>query len=165
MNFADMWDSVASEPKKVFENTPLPDGDYMTEVLSVTLGETKDKLKAMFKWDLKIIEGDRKNCHIFVNRPFSKTDDSEQNVKALGRALNDFKALDLPCDRTHLDGTMKGLVGKHIEINLKEDGRGPDAQGRINQWQNFRRIVEIAPTAPSGADAFGTEVAGEKVPF
>ena len=142
MNFADMWDSVASEPKKVFENTPLPDGDYVCEVLQVKLDATKDGTKPMFKWDLKVIEGERRNCHIFVNRPFGR-EDTEQNRKALGRALNDFKALDLPCDSKSLELTMKGIIGKHIEINLKEDGRGADAQGRINQWQNFRRIVEV----------------------
>jgi hypothetical protein len=169
MNFAEMFDGIAKEPKKVFENTPLPEGDYVTEVLSVSLGETKDKLKAMFKWDLKIIEGDRRNCHIFVNRPFSKTDDSEQNQKALARALNDFKILDLPCDSKNLDKTMKNLIGKHIEINLKDDGRGPDANNRINQWQNFRRIVEPAPTeaVPEVAASMGavTNMPDEPLPF
>lgn len=164
MNFADMFDSIAKEPKTVFENTPLPDGDYVTEVVSVSLGQTKDKAKAMFKWDLKIAEGDRKNCHIFVNRPFGR-EDTEQNRKALTRALNDFKILDLPCDSQILDNTMKNLIGKYIEINLKEDGRGPDQQGRINQWQNFRRIVDKPLPAPNTAESFGQSMPDENVPF
>ena len=157
MNFNEMFDSIANAPRKKFEATPLPEGDYIAEVISVVLGETKDKIKGMFKWNLKIIEGERKNSHIFINRSFSKTDDSEQNEKALNRALEDFKILGLPCDRKNLENTMRILVGKHVQVNVKDS-----SSGNGNQWYNLRCMLE---PSPDDATSFGTVVPDENVPF
>jgi len=61
---------------------------------------------------------------------------------------------------------MTELISKHIEINLKDDGMGPDANGRINQWQNFRRIVEPEPVSDVAASmGTATAMADEEVPF
>lgn len=134
MNFKDMWDTAAKAEKKTFSNEDLPEGNYITEVISCKLGQTKAGDKDMVSWELKVVEGEQKNNHIWVYRPFSKTDGSEQNIKAIERALNDFKQLDLPCEAEVLGNTMQGIVGKIIEIALKNGTNG--------QFKNFKRIVE-----------------------
>lgn len=134
MNFADLWNKAAQAEKKQFGSDDLPDGTYITEVMSCKLGPTKAGTKDMVSWDLKVIEGEQKNNHIFVNRAFSKTDASEENLKAIQRALNDFIDLGLKADTASLAGTMRDIVGKNIEIKL--------APGNSGQFKNFKRIVE-----------------------
>ena len=80
-----------------------------------------------------------KNQRIFVNRPFSRTDESELNQKAIERALNDFIQLDLKADTASLAQTMSDIVGKIIELSLKKANTG--------MFYNFRRIVENAVDA------------------
>jgi len=139
-NFKDMWNSMAKTEVKQFTIEDLPEGTYIAEVVSCKLGPTKAGDKDMVSWDLKVIEGAQKNNHIAVYRPFSKTEDSEQNIKAIDRALNDFKLLNLPCEAEVLGNSMKNVVGKNIEISLKNGTNG--------QFKNFKRIVEDVPAAP-----------------
>lgn len=139
MNFAEMWNTTAKEEKKSFSRDDLPEGIYIAEVISCKLGPTKAGDKDMVSWDLKVIEGTQKNNHIFVNRSFSKTDESEQNIKAINRALDDFKQLELACTSDVIGKTMRDIIGKKIEISLKN--------GTSGQFQNFKRIVEtVKPT-------------------
>lgn len=138
MNFKDLWNATAKTEVKTFSRDDLPEGTYIAEVISCKLGPTKAGDKDMVSWDLKVTEGGQKNNHIFVNRSFSKTDESEANIKAIERALNDFKILGLPCEAEVLGNTMKNIVGKTIEISLKN--------GTSGQFQNFKRIVEVVPT-------------------
>lgn len=137
MNFKDMWNTAAKTEVKVFSTDDLPEGPYITEVMSCKLGPTKKGDKDMVSWDLKVIEGEQKNNHIFVNRSFSKTDASEENIKAINRALDDFKILGLPCEAEVLGNSMKSIVGKNIEISLKN--------GNSGQFKNFKRVVEVTP--------------------
>lgn len=139
MNFKDMWDKAATQPKKQFDNVELPEGTYTAEIVSCKLGKTKDQSKDMITWDLRIVVGEHKNQRIFVNRPFSRTDESEQNQKAIERALNDFIQLDLKADTASLAQTMSDIVGKIIELSLKKANTG--------MFYNFRRIVENAVDA------------------
>lgn len=134
MNFKDMWNAAAKTEVKVFSNEDLPEGSYIAEVISCKLGPTKKGDKDMVSWDLKVIEGNQKNNHIFVNRSFSKTENTEENMKAINRALDDFKILGLPCEAEVLGSSMKNIVGKTIEISLKN--------GNSGQFKNFKRIVE-----------------------
>lgn len=138
MNFKDLWNAAAKTEVKQFTTEDLPEGTYIAEVISCKLGPTKKGDKDMVSWDLKVVEGDQKNSHIFVNRAFSKTDPSEENIKAIDRALNDFKLLGLPCEAEILGITMKNIIGKNIEISLKNGTNG--------QFKNFKRIVEKTPT-------------------
>lgn len=159
--FADMWNKAAKAGKKQFNNDDLPDGLYVTEVVSCKMGMTKDQTKDMVSWDLKVVEGEQKNNHIWVHRPFSKTDDSEQNEKAIQRALNDFIDLGLNAEAAVLKSTMIDIVGKHIEIKL--------VAGTNGQFKNFKRIVEPIPATPignQGASSFGNDVfPEEEIPF
>lgn len=160
MNFKDLWNTAAAAEVKTFSNEDLPEGTYITEVISCKLGPTRAGDKDMVSWDLKVVEGEQKNSHIFVNRAFSKTDASEQNIKAVERALNDFKILELPCTDTTIGKTMKDIVGKRIEISLKN--------GTSGQFKNFKRIVEEVKTVANVQEvsSFGTEVfPEEEIPF
>ena len=38
MNFKDMWDKAATQPKKQFDNVELPEGTYTAEIVSCKLG-------------------------------------------------------------------------------------------------------------------------------
>lgn len=140
MNFADMWNKAATQEKKQFASDDLPEGTYYAEVVSCKLGPTRAGDKDMVSWDLRVAQGEMKNRRIFVNRAFSKTDESEQNVKAIERALNDFIQLDLKADSTSLKQTMIDVTGKTIEISLKKANTG--------MFYNFRRIVDGAVDAP-----------------
>ena len=159
--FAELWNAAASEPKKSFENVVFPEGDYKAEIMSVKLGPTKLGDKDMFSWDLKVIDGEYSNNHMFVNRSFSKTDMSDQNKNALIRALDDFKALNMQCDTANLNNSMKSLIGKKIEVRIKNGTK----EG--TQFTNFLRLIQDKPAAPatSGAEQFGGTVSGEEVPF
>lgn len=145
MNFKDLWNTAAKTEVKQFTIEDLPEGTYIAEVISCKLGPTKAGDKDMVSWDLKVTEGEQKNNHIAVYRSFSKTDPSEANVNAINRALNDFKILGLPCEAEILGQTMQKIVGKKIEISLKN--------GTSGQFKNFKRIVEVvsvaAPAAPT----------------
>lgn len=156
MDFKSLWNSTAAEEKKTFGGDTLPEGTYITEVISCKLGPTKAGDKDMVSWNLKVIEGAQKNCHIFVNRSFSKTDQSDQNIKAIKAALEDFKQLGLPCTAEVIGKTMREVVGKNIEIKLVASNNG-------GQFQNFKRIVEKPVAA---AASFGSEVFPESdIPF
>ena len=134
MNFAEMWDAAASAEKKQFDNEDLPEGTYVCEVLACKMGRNKADTKDMISWDLRVVQGEQKNRHIWVYRPFSK-ETTEENQKAIGRALDDFKQLDLKADSSSIRQTMIDIVGKLIEIKLTPDKSG-------GQYRNFRRIVE-----------------------
>jgi hypothetical protein len=150
MNFKDMWNTAAKADISAPSFEDLPEGTYIAEVLSCKLGPTKAGDKDMVSWDLKVVEGQYKNSHIFVYRPFSKTDESEQNVKAINRALDDFKILGLDCTAEALAKSMRDIVGKKIEISLKN--------GNSGQFKNFKRIVEDVPTV-------NAEIISDDVPF
>jgi len=151
MDFAAVWNKAAKAEKKQFGGDDLPEGTYIVEVMKCTLGPTKAGDKDMVSWDLKVIEGEQKNNHIFINRAFSKVDESEQNIKAIQRALNDFIDLGLNAEAPVLKKTIREVVGKNIEIKL--------VAGEKGQFQNFKRIVEVIPT-------FTGEIADEEeIPF
>jgi hypothetical protein len=145
MDFKDFWNKKANAETKTHSYEDLPEGNYITEVISCKMGKTKSGTKSMVSWDLKVIEGEQKNNHIFVNRPFywigaSESDiTSEQNDKAIDRMMDDFKLLGLKITADVLNETMLKMVGKTIEISLKNGTNG--------QFQNFRRIVEPKPTS------------------
>ena len=155
MNFADMWNKAAGAEKKQFGNDDMPDGTYITEVISCKLGKTKDQSKDMVSWNLKVIQGEQKKNHIFVHRPFSKTDMSEQNEKAIQRALNDFIDLELSADTEQLAKTMRDVVGKNVEIKL--------VAGTNGQFKNFKRIVDVLPVEV--VPTVNAEVVSEEDPF
>lgn len=149
--FKDMWDKAASQEKKQFVSDDLPEGSYYAEVMACKYGPTKNNDKEMVSWDLRVVQGEFKNRRIFVNRAFSRTDESEQNQKAIERVLNDFIQLDLKADSASLKQTMSDIVGKTIELSLKKANTG--------MFYNFRRIVEGAVDAPpsSGAAKSGND--------
>lgn len=163
MNFAEMWDSAAGAEKKQFDTEDLPEGTYACEVLMCKMGRNKADTKDMISWDLRVVQGEQKNRHIWVHRPFSK-ETTEENQKAIARALDDFKQLDLKADSKSIKQTMLDIVGKLIEISLKNGTNG--------QFRNFRRIVEgkadAAPagtgTPPVGGGAF-SGVPDDEIPF
>lgn len=154
MNFKDLWNATAKTEVKQFTIEDLPEGIYIAEVVSCKLGPTKAGDKDMVSWDLKVTEGDQKNNHIVVYRSFSKTDPSEQNIKAIERALNDFKILGLPCEAEVLGQTMQKIMGKKIEISLKNGTNG--------QFKNFKRIVEVAPVVSDQTPSFVAEIFPEE---
>ena len=174
MNFADMWNKKAKEAKKVIGMPDeLPEGTYNTEVLVCKFGETKAG-KSMVFWDLKVVDGPQKNNHIHVYRVFSKTEDSEENDKAIDRALDDFKDLELPCDQQSIGKSMTHVIGKVIEIKL--------VKGTNGNFRNFKRIIEIVsaettpeivptftaevvPTVATAVHSFGTTISDEEIPF
>jgi hypothetical protein len=164
MNFAEMFDSVANKPKKQYKVDNLPDGNYVMEIVSVVPGLTKNEEKRKISWDLKVAEGEYKNRHVFITYSFTQIND-ESNLKAIDRALDPFKILDMPCDSASINGSMKKLTGKYVEINLKDDGYGPDADGNRGQWKNFRRIVEDVPQGAPAPQAVPQELPEGSVPF
>lgn len=144
MEFKDLWNTAAKQEPKQFATEDLPEGTYICEVLSCKLTKTKAGDKDMIAWDMRVVQGEHKNSHIWLNRPFSKTDASEQNIKAIERATGDFVLLGLSADTVSLAKTMTDIVGKHIEISLKNGTNG--------QFKNFKRIVDAPPAdaAPAG---------------
>ena len=153
MNFAEMWDTAAGAEKKQFDTEDLPEGTYICEVLVCKMGRNKADTKDMISWDLRVVQGEQKNRHIWVHRPFSK-EDTDENRKAIARALDDFKQLDLKADSKSIKQTMLDIVGKLIEISLKNGNNG--------QFRNFRRVVE--GRADAGAPPAGPAPA-EEHPF
>ena len=145
-SFKDMWNKAASEEVKVFQTEDLPEGTYFAEVVSCKMGKTKAGDKDMISWDLKLVEGEQKNKHIWQHRPFSTTDTSEANEKAIERAINDFKLLALPCGADVINQTMIDVVGKCIEVSIKNGTNG--------QFKNFKRIVEAPVTIETGDSPF-----------
>lgn len=158
MNFAEMWDTAAGTEKKQFDTEDLPEGTYTCEVLVCKMGRNKADTKDMISWDLRVVQGEQKNRHIWVHRPFSK-ETTEENQKAIARALDDFKQLDLKADSKSIKQTMLDIVGKLIEISLKNGTNG--------QFRNFRRIVEGAVDAPKPAPGAGAfpGVPDDEIPF
>lgn len=160
-SFKDMWNTAAKEETKSFQGEDLPEGTYNAEVLDCKIKPTKAGDKHMTAWDLRVVDGTYKNRRIFVNRVFSQTDESEQNRKAIKRAVDDFKLLGLPCLPEEIEKSMKDAVGKIIELRIK-NGNTPGTQ-----FQNFLRIVEGAVDAPkpaAGAGAF-PGVPDDEIPF
>lgn len=167
MDFKDFWNKRAKAEVKTFSNEDLPEGNYIAEVMSCKIGKTKSGNKTMVSWDLKVIEGEQKNNHIFVNRPFfwigsSESDiTSEENGKAIDRMMDDFKILGFTVTDDVLNKTMANMVGKTIEINLKNGTNG--------QFKNFKRIVELKSDPrpqSSNAESFGAMVfPEEEIPF
>jgi len=144
-SFKDMWNTAAKEETRAFQGEDLPEGTYTAEVLDCRFKPTKAGDKEMAAWDMRVVQGEYKNRRIFVNRVFSKTDESEQNQKAIKRAVDDFKLLGLPCSPEETPQSMIAVIGKIIELRIK-NGTTPGTQ-----FQNFLRIVETTPT-PAPAD-------------
>lgn len=145
-SFRDLWDKAAGEEVKRGSFDPLPEGSYTAEVLSCKMGKTKAGDKDMISWDMKVVEGEQKNNHVWQHRPFSRTDESESNMKAIERATDDFKLLGLPCGTADLEKSMLGIVGKQIELSIKNSSTGN------GQFINFKRIVPAAAAAPVSAE-------------
>jgi hypothetical protein len=129
MSVKDFWNEEAGVEKKVFAGD-LPDGKYVATVLKCEFGKTKDGTKDKTHWDLQVTEGPHARSHIWVDRGFSKTDESEENKKAIQRMLDDFKQLDLPCGTATIAASMDSIIGKTVLIELK--------MGNTSQFKNFR---------------------------
>jgi len=158
-NFADLWNKAATEPKKQFDND-LPDGTYTFEVVSCKLDKTKAQDKDMVIWGLRVVSGDHKGVNYWINRAFSKTDESDSNIKAVKRAIGDFIDLGLDANTAVLGKTMEDVVGKLIEVKLVPDKNG-------GQFKNFRRIVEGRADTPAPAPKPGAfpGVPDSEIPF
>jgi len=134
MDFGSMWDRKAKEGKKVIGiPDELPEGLYEVKVLVCKFGETKTG-KSMVFWDLEVAVGQQKGNHIHVYRTFSKTEDTEENRKAIDSALDDFKQLGLDATRAAIARSMINLIGKVIEIKL--------VKGTNGNFRNFKRIID-----------------------
>ena len=154
-SFKDMWNTAAQQEKKTFGD--LPEGTYKGEVKVCRFQPSKDGTKENLFWDLQVVEGEEKGSHIYVYRPFSKTDTSDDNQKAINRALNDFIQLELPCNAEAIEKTMINVVGKTVEIVLKNATNGN------GQFKNFKKIIEIENTP---TESFGeTEISDKELPF
>ncbi|CVK18493.1 hypothetical protein SPSPH_045650 [Sporomusa sphaeroides DSM 2875] len=160
MSFKDIWDEAAGQEVKQFADD-LPDGKYQAEVIKCEFGKTKDQTKDKVHWELKVIDGEQKGSHIWIDRAFYKNDNSEDNKKAVRRATDDFKYLGFTPTSANLENIMKGLVGQTVEIELKSGNNG--------QFKNLRRIVEkpVAQTqAATNQSAFGNDkFPEEEMPF
>lgn len=150
-----MWNKSAAQDKKQFGD--LPEGTYKAKVISCKFQPAKDGIKTNCAWDLQVIEGEQANNHIWVYRPFSKMDASEENQKALDRVLNDFVQLGVPATTDKIEKTMMDLVGKVIEIKLKSDGKD-------GQYKNFQRII-TEPVAAAVQAAVSNTFPEEEAPF
>lgn len=158
VSFKDMWGTAAKEETRSFSGEELPEGTYNAEVLDCKIKPTKAGDKHMTAWDLRVVDGAYKNRRIFVNRVFSQTDESEQNQKAIKRAVDDFKLLGLPCSTDEIKDTMLNVIGKIIELKIK-NGNTPGTQ-----FQNFLRIVET-PVGNGAAASSGGVIPDEELPY
>lgn len=102
---------------------PLPDGQYMCQVVSAEITKTKTTNKLMATWQFKVVEGEEgENRRIFKN---SVVEDNAKNMK---RFLNDVEKFGVEAtDLIEVLAALEGLVDEICLVQLKTD-----AQNR--QW-------------------------------
>lgn len=123
--------ALFDESKKVADpNAGLPDGDYIVEVGSVSIGmSSTDKLMA--KWDLIVAEGEEfEGRHYFKNQVL----DTPEKMKRFTIDVNNLSEDDVEdLDLEGLLEVLPELTGEYCLLNLKTSKSG-------SQWSNIHTL-------------------------
>lgn len=138
MSYKDRLNQLNGEWKKAeapkSEFSPLPDGEYVTNIDSVKVEETDDG-RLFLKWCFKVLEGNYANRLIFKRNGL---DDPER----FGYLKGDFDKIGLTLSNIgELEEFLPNLLDRVIQVRLKTGKQ--NAQGKTYQNCFIQKFIAI----------------------
>lgn len=144
--FDSSFDDGAIAPAQGFDNTPIPNGEYVLKIMKQELAATKDQTGIMLKVEYAVVEGDYESRRIWTNFNIRN-----KNAQAQAIAIGEFKALCLACgieyEIAKRDTDVLNDIPFRANVGLEKAREGYDPRNRVTKYLPR----DEAPAAPQQA--------------